>query len=213
MALVNTYSATWLNKEYPCDKKAPLRSFKYFYILSIFGWRAKLYRLDRATSRLSPQHPVDDFGRNHDVAPADGWNYNILSQDGHDMLGKVAYEVYQMLEACKTDDYGELYHHHHHHPCSPISLAKRNSIRFTALLEPPTAPRIVQQFSRIRLPAFPANMPRQVPRRVYDSESSSANEAANASIHSMFDGLRIDESFVPREDGGAQTRSNLQLNK
>lgn len=76
------------------------------------------------------------------------------------------------------------------------------------------APPVVQRSSKTRLPPFPINMPRQEPSRVYDSaSSSSANEAADTSIVSMFDGVRIDDNFTPREDGGAQTRLRAKNNK
>lgn len=77
-------------------------ALRYFYGISALGTRLSLYIYDVATRELIPHRIEAHSTRLNDLAPADRWNINLLSEEGVARVTALAEEIKQMVVALCT---------------------------------------------------------------------------------------------------------------
>lgn len=80
-----------------------MENFDSVYIISAAGWKLKTYRLSCKDKTHTPRHPVGPETDSFDTVPESGWNVDMLSQEGYDMLCAIFRHVYVQLGKCGTD--------------------------------------------------------------------------------------------------------------
>jgi hypothetical protein len=78
-----------------------LTEFPVMYFISAFGYQAKIYELRTQPFEILPHAiPRSDPRKIENLAPIDGWNVDILSYEGAQVLRAVAEHTHRCATAC-----------------------------------------------------------------------------------------------------------------